>query len=65
MRTLIAIIVLSVWAVGAQTPHPRYEYKVVHKLKGDDLAKFGDEGWQLVAATEDDGFADYFFAREK
>lgn len=65
MKTLLILLAICLVSIGAQTPPPKYEYKVVHKLRDGDLEKFGAEGWQLVAASEDDGFADYFFMRQK
>ena len=66
MKPLLLVLALGVLTIGAQTPHPRYEYKIVHRLSDSDLEKLGDEGWQLAAATTIDGkFSYYYLMREK
>ncbi|MFL6253549.1 MAG: hypothetical protein ACJ74T_00865 [Pyrinomonadaceae bacterium] len=64
---LAAMLLVSLFCVGfarqAQQSRPRWEYKTTcARLPLDSL---GDEGWELVTATQDGNVTCLYFKRQK
>jgi hypothetical protein len=64
---LAAMLLVSLLCVGfarqAQESRPRWEYKTTCTRLS--LNSFGDEGWELAAATQDGNVTCFYFKRQK
>jgi hypothetical protein len=64
---LVALLLVSLLGVGfarqAQDARTRWEYKVM--CGHTDLNKLGEEGWELVAVTQDGHVTCPYFKRRK
>jgi hypothetical protein len=65
---LAAMLLVSLLCVGfarqAQEPRPRWEYHTTC-TRSPVLNQLGEEGWELVAATQDGNTTCLYFKRQK